>query len=95
MNKIVDLCGICAGNGKFLMRECPSCKGTGGTIFKPNKEAIELVEQNKSNLSEQEVQVWDLYKGGFSQKEIAEKMNLTIAMVASIFYKIQKKLNQS
>lgn len=93
MSKLVDICGICGGKGKFIMKKCPSCNGKGGILFKLDKEIAELVEQNKSRLSEQESQVWDLYKSGFSQKEIAKKMNLTIAMVAFIFYGLQKKLD--
>ncbi|MFC1709436.1 hypothetical protein ACFL2J_05220 [Candidatus Omnitrophota bacterium] len=91
MAKLINICGICGGKGKFIMKKCPSCNGTGGTVFKLDKETRELIEQNRSRLSEQEIQAWDLYKGGFSQKEIAQKMNLTLAMVASIFYRIQKK----
>ncbi len=90
MNRLVDLCGVCGGKGKFIMKKCPSCNGTGGQVFNPDKETKELIEQIKSRLSEQEARVWDLYKGGFSQKEITKKMNLTIPIVASIFYRIQK-----
>ena len=73
------------------MRPCPSCNGTGGTVLKPDKEIKDLIEQNRSGLSEQENQIWDLYKSGFTQKEIARKMNLTIPLVASALYSIQKK----
>jgi len=94
MTKIVNLCPICGGKGKFLMQRCPSCNGKGGIVSKLNKATKDLIEQNKAKLSEQENELFELYKSGFSQKEIAKKMNLTVAMVASIFYKIEKKLNQ-
>lgn len=61
-------------------------------MLKFNKATKDSVEQNRTKLSEQENELFELYKSGFSQKEIARKMNLTVAMVAFIFYKIQKKL---
>ncbi|MBL7196898.1 MAG: hypothetical protein ISS47_02225 [Candidatus Omnitrophica bacterium] len=92
MTKIVNLCPICGGKGKFLTQKCPSCNGEGGVLLKFNKATKDSVEQNRTKLSEQENELFELYKSGFSQKEIARKMNLTVAMVAFIFYKIQKKL---
>ncbi|MFC1646283.1 sigma factor-like helix-turn-helix DNA-binding protein [Candidatus Omnitrophota bacterium] len=93
MAKLVDLCGVCGGKGKFIMKRCPSCNGTGGAVLKLSKATKELIEQNINKLSEQESKAFEFYKSGFSQKEIAKKMNLNVAMVASIFYKIEKRLS--
>jgi DNA-directed RNA polymerase specialized sigma24 family protein len=92
MAKLVNLCPICGGNGRFLMQKCPSCEGKGGDVLKLDKVTKDLIEQNRKKLSEQEIELFDLYKSGFTPKEIARKMNIKTAMVASVFHKIQKRL---
>lgn len=90
--KLIDLCPVCGGKGKFLMQKCPSCGGKGGVLLKFDKTMQELLEQNKTKLSEQEIAIFDLYKSGFSQQEIAKNMDLKPSKVASIFYQIEKKI---
>jgi len=91
MKKIVNLCPICGGKGKFIMQKCPSCDGKGGAVLKLNKNIRKLVESNPKRLNEQESRLFELYKSGFSQKEIAKKMDIPVAKVASLLYQIQKK----
>lgn len=92
MIKIIELCSVCGGKGKFLTQICPTCQGRGGGLLKFNKNMENLIEQNKAKLSEQEIRVLELYKGGFSQNEIAKNMNLTPVNVVLIFYQIENKL---
>ncbi|MDD5005610.1 MAG: LuxR C-terminal-related transcriptional regulator [Candidatus Omnitrophica bacterium] len=94
MTKIINLCPVCGGKGKFLTQTCPTCNGKGGELSKFDKEVAKILDSNLAKLNEQEKEVCELYKTGFSQKEIAKKMDITPAKVASIFYQIEKKLNQ-
>ena len=93
MTKIVNLCPICGGRGKFIMQKCPSCNGKGGAVLKFNKNIEKLVELNPERLNEQESKLFELCKSGFSQKEIAKKMDIAQSKVTLLFYQIEKKLN--
>ncbi len=92
--KIVNLCPVCGGSGKFLMQACGSCNGSGGIILKPNEAIKSFIEQNRAKLSEQETILLDFYKKGYSQKDIAKNMDLTPAKAALLLHRIEKKLTQ-
>lgn len=91
--KIIDLCPICGGKGKFLTQKCPSCDGKGGVLLKFDKSMETVLQQNKTKLSEQETAIFDLYRRGFSQKEIAKNMDLKPSKVALLLYRIEKKIS--
>jgi len=90
--KIIELCPICGGKGRFIDQKCPTCEGEGATLSKITPEIKYLIKQNKTKLSEQEVAVVELYESGYSKKEIIKKMDLTLSKLTKIFYTIQKKL---
>lgn len=93
MIKIIQLCMVCGGKGKFFAQKCSSCKGHGGDLSKLNKEIEEAIKSHKAIFNEQENKLLELYLGGFSQQEIAEKSDLTLAKTLLLFYQIEKKLN--
>ena len=93
MIKIVELCSVCGGKGKFLTQNCPTCGGNGGSLLKFNKDIENLMEQKKEKLSEREVAVIELYKSGFSLNEIAKNMNLGPTNVVLILHQIEEDLS--
>ena len=93
MIKIIELCPVCGGKGKFLSQRCPSCNGKGGKSLKCDAGFVSLFEQHKERLGEQEVKVFELFKAGYSQKDISKNLDLTISQVAVILHNIEKKLN--
>jgi DNA-binding NarL/FixJ family response regulator len=93
MIKIIELCRVCGGKGKFFSEKCSSCHGHGGSILKLDKIIKESISINKTKFNEQENALLELYAAGFSQEEISKKFDLTLAKTLSIFYQIEKKLN--
>lgn len=90
--KIIELCPICGGKGRFINQKCPTCGGEGANLTKITSEIKNLIETNKSKLSEQEIAILELYKSGYSKKEIIKKTDLTLSKLTKLFYNIQKKL---
>jgi len=93
MVKIIQLCQVCGGKGKFFTQKCTACKGQGGNISKLNKVIKESIETNKAKFNDQENALLEIYASGFSQEEIAQKLDLTLAKVLLLFYQVEKKLN--
>jgi DNA-binding NarL/FixJ family response regulator len=93
MIKIIQLCQVCGGKSRFFTEKCPSCKGQGGNILKLNKLIKESIETNKAKFSDQENKLLELYISGFSQEEIAIKLDISLAKLFLLFYRIEKKLN--
>lgn len=63
-----------------------------------NKEIIEPVKRGRKQSSksmEIDEQIWDLYKQGISQKEIAQKINLTQPTVCMRLKKMKAEKNET
>ena len=93
MIKIVDLCPVCGGKGKFLTQKCPSCNGEGGQYFRYNSSLSLLFERNREKLSEQEIMVFELFRNGYSAKEISKNLDLKKSQISVVMHNIEKKLN--
>lgn len=93
MVKIIKLCPVCGGRGRFFTEKCPSCSGKGGSLLRLNKRIKEAIESNKIKFNEQETCLLELYKNGSSQEEISRKSDLPLAKTLLLFYQIEKKLN--
>lgn len=84
------MCLACGGWGKFLGQTCPSCKGKGGQLHKANLEIIDKISAIKNTLTEQEQNVFNLYKEGLTAKEIALASDISANRVMVILSRIDK-----
>lgn len=69
------------------------CGGSGGEILKYDLKLTALFERNKEKLSEQEMNIFQLYKHGSSHKEIAKGLDLSITQLCIVLHQIEKKIN--
>jgi len=92
--KLVDICPVCGGWGRFLSKRCPRCKGKGGEILKFTKEIQDVFLEKSNSLSEQEKALFNFYQRGFSQKAIAENLDIQIFRILPMLHSIEKKLNE-
>jgi len=95
MMKIIKLCPVCGGKGRFFNQNCPSCKGQSGSLLKLNKEIRQAIELNRAKFNEQENRLLEYYLNGFPQDEIARESDLTLAKTLLLFHQIEKKINST
>lgn len=92
--KLVEICPVCGGWGRFLSKQCSQCQGVGGKILKITRKTKNKFLEKQDNLSEQEKALFSSYEAGFSKKEIAENLDIAIFRIIPFLHSIEKKLNK-